>query len=209
MVRGENIRVSQVISYSLHGACYLSITARCTLRCTFCPKMQGSLVVQQYDLRMDHEPTVDEVVAAVGDPRAFTEIVFCGFGEPTQRLDVLLAVATRLKALAPDVRIRVNTDGLASLVHGRDVTPELTGRIDALSISLNAQDATVYERHCRPKLAGAHAAVIDFARRARLTVPEVTVTAIDGLDGVDIAACERIAHDLGVAFRRRSLDVVG
>lgn len=199
----------QVIAYPLHGACYLSITARCTLRCSFCPKMQGSPVVHQYDLRMDHEPSVDEVVAAVGDPRVFTEIVFCGFGEPTQRLEALLAIAARLKCLAPGVRIRVNTDGLASLVHGRDVTPELTGPIDALSISLNASEAAVYEQHCRPRLPGAHAAVIDFARRARFAVPDVTLTAIDGLDGSDLAACAQIARDLGVKFRRRALDVVG
>jgi TatD family-associated radical SAM protein len=105
--------------------------------------------------------------------------------------------------------VRLNTDGLANLVHGRDVTPDLEGSIDAVSISLNAQNEDLYNRHCRPPVAGAYAALLDFARHVREFVPSVTLTAIDGLEGVDIAACRHIAEDLGVAFRRRELGKVG
>lgn len=195
------------IGYTLHGNRYLNITYHCTLRCAFCPKFNGTWVVQDYDLRLYQEPTVDEIMAAAGDPADYHEYVFCGLGEPTLRLDVLLEVARRLKARGG--HIRVNTDGLANLVNGRDVTPEMAGVIDSLSVSLNAQDEFTYNRHCRPKQGGAFEAVLDFLRRAREHVPEVTVTAIDGLDGVDIEACERIAREIGVGFRRRVLDVVG
>ena len=106
-------------------------------------------------------------------------------------------------------RVRLNTDGLASLVYKRDVTPDLEGPVDALSISLNAQNEAVYNRHCRPTLPGSYNAVLEFADRVRDFVPDVTLTAIDGLEGVDIAACERIALDLGVKFRRRVLGAVG
>ena len=199
---------SNTIGYTLHGNRYLNITNRCTLRCTFCPKFNGVWEVQGYDLRSHFEPGVAEIIAAVGDPRGYREVVFCGLGEPMLRLYPMLeAAAARLRSQG--AYVRVNTDGLASLVYGRDVTPDLEDNIDALSISLNAQDEATYNLHCRPKLAGAYAALLDFAERARDFVPEVTLTAIDGLAGVDIAACERIAQDMGVNFRRRVLDEVG
>ena len=196
-----------VIAYRLHGNLYLNITNRCTLRCAFCPKFNGVWAVQGYDLRTHHEPSVKEILEAVGDPHSYHEVVFCGLGEPMLRLYPLLEVAARLHSQG--AHVRVNTDGLANLVYARDVTPDLEDNVDALSISLNAQNEATYNIHCRPRLAGAYAAVLDFAERARDFVPEVTLTAIDGLPGVDIAACERIAQYLGVNFRRRVLDEVG
>lgn len=197
----------QVIGYTLRDSRYLNITNRCTLRCGFCPKFNGQWAVQDYALRLRQEPAIEEIVAAAGNPEDYREIVFCGLGEPTLRLYALLEAATRLRHRAR--RIRLNTDGLANLVYGRDVTPDMEGLIDALSVSLNAQDAETYNRHCRPKLPGAREAMLDFVKHARDFVPEITLTAIDGLEGVDMAACERIARDLGVGFRRRVLGVVG
>ncbi len=195
------------LAYRLHGNCYLNITYHCTLRCAFCPKFNGSWEVRDIDLLLTREPQADEVLAAIGDPANDREIVFCGLGEPTLNLPVLLEVARALKAQGK--YIRLNTDGLANLVYGRDVTPELAEVVDAVSISMNAQDEATYDRHCRPKQAGAFQAMQDFARRAGERGMAVTLTAIDGLDGVDIAACEQIAVRLGAGFRRRVLDVVG
>jgi TatD family-associated radical SAM protein len=191
-----------IIAYRLHGNCYLNITSQCTLRCGFCPKYNRS-----YDLRLHREPTVEEVLTAIGNPAQFSEIVFCGLGEPTVRLDALLAIARALKAQG--ARVRVNTDGLANLREGRDVTPELAEVVDSLSISMNAQDAALYNEHTRPKLRGAFNAMLEFARLAHERGMAVTLTAIDGLEGVDIEACRKIAESLGVGFRRRTLDVVG
>lgn len=199
---------SPIVGYSLRGNRYLNLTNRCTLRCAFCPKFNGTWTVQDHDLRLKHEPSVDELVAAAGAPGEARELVFCGMGEPTLRLYDLLETAARLKNLG-HARIRLNTDGLANLVHGRDVTPDLEGHVDALSISLNAQDEVTYNRHCRPPMAGAFPALIEFVRGVRHFVPDVTVTAIDGLDGVDIAACAALADTLGVDFRRRELGKVG
>lgn len=196
-----------IIAYPLHGNCYLNITSQCTLRCAFCPKYNRSWEVQSYDLRLHREPTVEEVLEAIGDPGKYREIVFCGLGEPTVRLDALLAIARELKHQG--ARIRVNTDGLANLREGRDVTPEMAEVVDTLSISMNAQDEATYNKHTRPKLDGAFAAMLEFARLAQEHGMSVSLTAIDGLEGVDIAACEAIAESLGVGFRRRVLDVVG
>jgi len=204
-----NSASDEVIAYELHGNCYLNISDHCTLRCAFCPKFNKIFEVQGYDLRLKFEPSVDDILTAVGDPSRYKEIVFCGLGEPTQRLDVLLQVAGQLKKQG--ARIRLNSDGLASLVHGRDVAPELSGLIDALSISMNAQNEDVYNRHCRPKkeYPGAYQAMLEFASRAKAFVPSVTLTAINGLEGVDIEACRKVASELGVRFRDRELDVVG
>lgn len=201
------LRAAGTVGYTLHGNRYLNITNRCTLRCAFCPKFNGTWEVRDYDLRLAREPAVAEIVAAVGDPRAYNEVVFCGLGEPTLRLYPLLEVAGWIKARGG--RVRVNTDGLANLVHERDITPDLEDHIDALSVSLNAQDEAVYNRHCRPKLAGAHASLLDFVARARDFVPEITLTALEGLPDVDVEACVDIADNLGVHFRRRQLGNVG
>ncbi len=195
------------IAYTLRGNRYLNITSRCTLRCAFCPKFNGSWEVRQYELRLREEPSVEEIIAAAGDPSQYREVVFCGLGEPTRRLEVMLEIAERLRGAG--ARIRVNTDGLASLVHGRDVTPEFAGRVDAVSISMNAQDEPTYDRHCRPRHPDSFSAMLEFSERIQRCVPEVVMTAIDGLPGVDIAACRRLAEGIGATFRRRVLDVVG
>ncbi len=196
-----------IIAYPLHGNCYLNITSECTLRCAFCPKYNRSWEVQSYDLRLHREPTAEEVIEAIGDPTDYKEIVFCGLGEPTVRFDVLMTIARAVKEAGG--RVRVNTDGLASLREGRDVTAEMAQVVDSLSISMNAQNEAIYIQHTRPKLEGAFAAMLEFARLAGERGIEVSLTAIDGLEGVDVAACEKIANDLGVGFRRRELDKVG
>jgi len=195
------------IAYRLHGNCYLNITSRCTLRCRFCPKHNREWVVQSYDLTLKREPAREEILAALGDPTHYQEVVFCGLGEPTQRLDVLLDVANVVKQQGG--RVRLNTDGLANLIYQRDITPELARCVDAVSVSMNAHNAEVYERHTHPKLSGAYPAMLDFVRCAKAQGMAVTLTAIDGLADVNIAACRLIAETQGVAFRRRVLDQVG
>ena len=199
--------VTQQISYQIGNSLYLSINDRCTLECAFCPKTQGNLKVHDFDLTMDHRPEVGEIIAALGDPARYEQVVFCGYGEPTLRLKVLLEVAHYIKAHGG--RVRINTDGLANLVHKENVLPKLATCVDALSISMNAQDEAVYDRHCAPNLRGSFAAMLAFLEEAPKFIPDVTATAIDGLDGVDIAACARMARKRGVRFRRRELDKVG
>lgn len=198
-----------VIGYTLRGNRYLNVTSRCTLRCAFCPKFNGEWTVQDYRLRLhaEQEPDTKTLLAAAGEPGQYREVVFCGLGEPSLRLYTVLEVGAELRRLG--VRVRLNTDGLANLVHGRDVTPDLEDSIDAVSISMNAQDPEIYERHCRPPQPDAYPAMLEFAERAREFVPNVTLTAIDGLPGVDIDACRAVAERLDVGFRRRELGKVG
>ncbi|MBF0159158.1 MAG: YchF/TatD family DNA exonuclease [Magnetococcales bacterium] len=203
---------SETLAYTIGDGLYLNVTHGCTLHCQFCPKWTAP-IVHHYDLSLRRNPSVQQLLTAIeqvseGDISRYHEIVFCGYGESTLRLNVLLEVAAEVKRRGGR-RVRINTDGLANRVYGRDVTPQFRGLIDAISISLNAQDEETYNRHCQPALSGSYAAMLAFVEAVRQHVPEVTLTAIRGLPGVDIDACRRIADTLGVHFRMRILHQLG
>ncbi len=193
--------------YDIGKSRYINLSDRCTLRCQFCPKTHDELQVHEYDLRLKQRPTAALIIEALGDPSIFEEIVFCGFGESTLRLKSLIEVAQFVKAKGG--RVRVNTDGLANLVNKRNVLPELADCVDALCVSLNGQNEAVYNQHCQPSIEGSYQAMLNFLELAPRYIGDVTATAINGLEGLDIDACEQLARDKGVKFRRRELDVVG
>lgn len=197
----------QTIAYKIKNRLYLNITDRCTLQCTFCPKYNGSWKVHDFNLRLQHRPIISDIIDAIGDPAKYQEVVFCGYGEPTLRLKPLLEIATYIKQ--HDGRVRVNTDGLGNLVHKRNILPELAEKIDALSVSMNAQSARVYQRHCKPALQNSYFVMLAFLKKAPEYIDDVTATAINGLEGVDIRQCKSLAHNMGVEFRQREINVVG
>ncbi|MFV2059103.1 MAG: TatD family nuclease-associated radical SAM protein [Gammaproteobacteria bacterium] len=198
---------SNSIAYQAHGNLYLNITNRCNLKCRFCPKFNHQWIVDDHSLILSHEPLVDEIILAIGDPSAYKQVVFCGLGEPTLRLDTILDVARFLKSKGCSVRL--NTNGLANREYKKDITPELSEYIDAVSISLNAQDEIVYDYHCRPKELGAYFEMRDFITCAANNIEDVTLTAVDGLQGVDIHACKKIAREYGVNFKKRLYNIIG
>jgi TatD DNase family protein len=194
------------IAYRIRDSLYLNITNRCTNACIFCAKFKD-FTVKGHHLRLEHEPTPAQVLAAIGDPGRFQEVVFCGYGEPLIRLDLVKEVAAWLKQRG--VRVRINTDGQANLVHRRNVLPELEGLVDAVSVSLNAPDAETYQRLCRSKFGeSGFQAVKDFLAAAKQHIPSVTATAV-GLPGIDLEACRKVAAGIGVEFREREYNEVG
>ncbi len=194
------------IAYMIRNSLYLNITNRCTNRCTFCAKFED-FTVKGHQLCLEHEPTASEVIAAIGDPTGFDEVVFCGYGEPLLRLDLVKEVAGWLKRRG--MTVRINTDGQANLVHGRNILPELAGLVDVLSVSLNAADAASYQRICQSACGEAgYAAILEFLREATHHIPTVIATAVT-VPGIDIAACRRVAGELGVEFRERIFNEVG
>jgi TatD DNase family protein len=201
-----------VLAYPLGGALYLNLTSACTLACTFCPKIRdGDWVVGGFDLRLDRNPTAEEVWgAAVREGIAGRdEVVFTGLGEPTRRLDVLLDVSRRLAA-AGVARVRVDTDGLASLREGQDVPPLLAAAgVRAVSVSLNAPDAATYARICPSRFGeAAYDAVRDFIRSAVRSFPDVAASAV-ALPGLSESECRAAAEALGARFRWRPYDRLG
>jgi len=198
--------------YPIRRSLYVNLTNRCTNRCTFCPRSRGPehLVVKGHDLRLEREPEAEEVVSALEAARAETydEVVFCGFGEPTLRLDALLAVAREVKRRW-GTAVRLDTNGHGSAVAGRDIVPDLVGLVDAVSVSLGAADAETYARLCRPSLPGAFEAVCAFIRACRGRIPRVRATAV-AVPGLDLEAVRRLAvEDLGASFRVRPYNEVG
>lgn len=194
------------IAYRIRNSLYLNITNRCTNSCTFCTKFQD-FKVKGHQLKLEHEPDAQEIIDAIGDPKAYEEVVFCGYGEPLLRLDCAIEVARWLKQHG--VKVRINTDGQANLVHGRNILPELEGLVDSISVSLNASSAEEYQRLCRSRFGTeGYAGVKEFIRQAGIYIPEVIASAVT-VPGVDIEACERIALDLGATFRKRIYNEVG
>jgi len=200
-------KMSSTLVYDIRNSRYLNITGRCTLRCKFCPKHNGSKQVHEYQLDLNHQPKAEEIIPLLGDVESFDEYVFCGYGEPTLNLDTLLTIAKEIKRRGGYVR--VNTDGLGNLFHRRNILPELAVSVDALSISLNADTEQAYIEHCRPKLKNAYQGVSEFIRLAPAYIKSVQVSAIDGLEGVDIAACRQFVEASGAEFKHRMLGVVG
>ena len=194
------------IAYQIRDSLYLNITNRCTNSCVFCAKFDD-FVVKGHELKLDHEPDSEELKQAIGDPKNYAEVVFCGYGEPLLRLDLILELAGWLKQ--QQVRVRINTDGQANLVHGRNILPELAGKIDAISVSLNAATAETYQDICRSHYGAAgYAALKEFLQLAPHYIPQVTATAVS-YPGVDMDACRQVANALGVEFRVREYNEVG
>ena len=194
------------VAYKIRNSLYLNITNRCSNRCTFCPKFD-ELTVKGHELKLSHEPELAEVMAAVDAACDFDEVVFCGYGEPLIRLDLVLQVAAQLKIRG--LRVRINTDGQANLVHGRNILPELAGVVDALSVSLNAADPQTYARLCNtPFGADGFLGVCEFLREAKRYVPQVVASAV-ALPGLDLEPVRALARELGVEFREREYAEVG
>lgn len=191
------------IAYPYDGVLYLAVTRRCTLACAFCPKQHGRWVVAGNDLRDDAEPTAEALLAAARalDPGAFREVAFVGLGEPTLRLAVVIEVGRQLRASGH--RVRLVTDGLASLREGREIAPELASAVDEVHVSLNAADPETYARLCPNRYgAAAHAAACDFIRSARQHIGQVVATVVTVPD-LELPACRVLAGQLGVPLRER------
>jgi len=195
-----------MITYPIRNSLYLNITNRCTAACTFCVRYHTDFV-KGHNLRLGDEPTAEELIKEINDPKRYAEIVFCGYGEPLLRLDVVKAVATEVKKRGG--KVRIDTNGHANLIYKRNVLPELAGLVDAVSVSLNAQNAELYNKVSQPKFGiETYEAVKEFILEAKKYIPDVAITVVS-LPEVDIEACRKIAEDLGVKLRVREYNVVG
>ena len=196
------------ITYQVKNAVYVNLTNRCPCNCTFCLRHNGPGVFGSGPLWLEREPTLEETIESLGqwDYERFREVVFCGYGEPTERLDVLLAAAAHLKERDPALRVRVNTNGLSDLIHGKPTAPLFAGKVDCLSISLNTDDPAEYLSVCRPKFgATAYPAMLKFTQEAAALLPNVVMTVV----GEPVTSlekqerCRKIAEGLGARLRVR------
>lgn len=206
MSRPVTRSAGQVAYRGPSGAIYLNLTNRCSSSCAFCLR-DWSDSVYGANLLLDGEPEAEAVVVAIEmeylDGPA-PEVVFCGFGESTMRLDVVLAVTEWLRLRR--IRARLDTNGHASLLNpGVDVPAALaTAGLTAVTVSLNAADSLTYDRVCRPVFAKTHRAVIGFAEQCLQHGIETTLSIVD-YPGGDVSGCAAIAERIGAGFRVRAL----
>lgn len=197
-----------VITYPVKSGLYVNLTNRCPCACVFCLRQNAPGIFGSDSLWLDREPTVDEVIASIESRNLddFTELVFCGYGEPTERLDDLLAVARHVKNIRPQMLVRINTNGLSDLIHGEPTAAKLKGLVDTVSISLNTPDPEEYLKVCRPKFGlESWQAMLDFAKSCREYVPNVVMTIVDApVTTPEIQEkCKAITDSIGVRLRIR------
>ena len=189
---------------------YVNMTNRCPCSCVFCLRQTKGMSEDNNLWLKDGEPDIATVLELFShyDLRLINELVFCGFGEPLERLADVCAVIDALKEQYPMLKVRVNTIGLANLIYGRDITPELNGRVDTISISLNAPDAEEFYQLTRSKFGiQSYAAMKEFAVLAKRYVPNVVMTVVERVMSEErIAKCREICDELGVTLRVRPFE---
>ncbi len=194
------------ILYEVHDGLYVNLTNRCSCRCTFCLREEADGAHGSGCLWLEREPSAAEVIAAMKQRpmEQYSEVVFCGYGEPMEAFDVLKEVAQWVKETY-QLPVRINTNGQGSLICGRDILPELEGLVDALSISLNTPDAEEYAALTRSEFGTAgFEAMLAFAEGARAYVPSVTLTTVaTTITPEQEETCARLCETLGVTYRIR------
>lgn len=192
------------ILYTYKNQVYANITNLCDCRCRFCIRSHEDGVGDAETLWHKVDPTLDEIIAALDDFdfTGYTELVYCGYGEPTCALKNLIESAKYAKEKY-GISIRVNTNGLGNLYHEKDIVPVLAKVVDTVSISLNAPTKEAYMDVTRPRFEDAFEGMLDFASACKGVIPQVKMTVVDVLSEEDIQASRELAESLGVELRVR------
>ena len=194
------------ITYPVKKGIYVNITNRCPCACTFCLRKNGDSIFGSDPLWLDREPTVQEICESIDtwDLSKYDEVVFCGYGEPTERLDDLLKVAKYIKSKS-NIKIRINTNGLADLIWGEKTAPKLKGLIDTVSVSLNTTNKEDYLKIVRPKFGiESYDAMLSFTKDCTEFVPNVVMTVVDVVTTKEEQEiCKKICESVGAKLRVR------
>lgn len=189
--------------YQIGNNLYVNMTNRCSNRCAFCVREQSG-EYEGYSLWLkEGEPTVEQIVGSIGNPAAYHEIVFCGYGEPTYRLNEMLQICDFVHICHG--KTRLNTNGHGNLIHGRPIARELAGKLDSVNISLNAPDEAEYNELCRPALGGAFEGMLAFARDCKNAGIRCWFSVVDCIGQEKIERCRVIADSVGIPLRVREM----
>ena len=197
------------ITYPVKNGIYVNMTNRCPCACVFCLRHNGEGVYGSDSLWLEREPTAEEVCDSIDswDLTRYNEVVFCGYGEPTERLDDLLKVAAHIKSKS-NIKIRINTNGLADLIWNEKTAPKLKGLVDTVSISLNATNKEDYLKVVRPKFGiDSYDAMLRFAKDCTDYVPNVVMTVVDVVTSKEEQEiCRKICDSVGATLRIRQYE---
>lgn len=191
--------------YALDGNLYVNLTNKCSNGCDFCVRNERTSYYGHYLWLQKGDPTAEKVIAAInaqGDLKKFKEIVFCGFGEPTYRMEEMLAVCDY--AHEKGLPTRLNTNGQGNLINKRDIVPELVGKIDLVNVSLNASCYEKYQKICRSQFREAgFDSMIEFAKACKRKGVNVRFSIVDCIGEEEVEACKRLAATTGVSLHIR------
>ena len=197
------------ILYKVHNNLYVNLTNRCTCSCTFCLRNEKETVGESSTLWLEHEPSVEEVKKEFEkfNMDEYNEVVFCGFGEPTERIDDLIEIAKFVKEKYHK-KIRINTNGQGSLSNGKDIAPMMKGVIDIVSVSLNTPNEKRYNESVRSRFGDqAYQAMLSFVKEVKKYVPEVVLSTVSTtITKEEEEECRKICEDLGVTYRIRPFE---
>ena len=200
--------MAMTILYPVGEHLYVNLTNKCPCACTFCIRQNGDGAYGSDSLWLQHDPTIAEVKKAfeAWNLADFTELVFCGYGEPTEALEMLLLTAQYARTLPGCPPVRLNTNGLSDLIHGKKTAHLLEGLVDTVSISLNAGTKQEYLAVTRPKWDNAFEAMQQFAVDCKPYVKKVMFTVVDVIPKEEIEAAQQVADSLGIPLRVRKYD---
>lgn len=196
------------ILYDVGGKLYINLTNKCPCNCTFCIRHNGDGAYGSDSLWLEHEPSLDEVKEAFSkvDMSMYKEVVFCGYGEPMERVNEVIAVGEFVKANYGDVTVRLNTNGLGDKIHGVPTAKLLQGAVDIVSISLNSYCKEKYNEVTRPKWDDAFDAMLSFAADCKSYLPQVVFTVVDVIPPEDISRAKALAMSIGIPLRVREYE---
>lgn len=191
--------------YEVGDNLYVNVTNKCSNKCTFCIRNEHD-GMNGKNLWLDKEPTVQEIIDSLPkDLSKYNEVVFCGFGEPTYKLDVICEVGRYVKSKGK--RTRINTNGQANLIHGQDVTEDLVDAIDVVNVSLNASNAGKYQEICKSKYGTvAFVSMLDFAYKCQRRGMKVIMSVVDVIGEEEIADCQALCDKKGLTLRVRKFE---
>lgn len=195
------------IVYTLEGGVYLNITNKCPCNCAFCIRSKGDAVGDAEKLWFDEEPTFEEIKKAIDD-FDFSKVdnaVFCGYGEPTNAYDNLLAAAKYLRSVNPDINLRLNTNGLSDLINGKPTAEELSENFDTISVSLNEPTSEKYDKITRNIYPGrAFDAMLEFTRECVKYCKDVRMTVVDVISEEEVEQARLVCESTGAKYKVRS-----
>lgn len=203
------MKKSMTISYEIGNKLYLNITNKCPCNCTFCIRNNDDGAYGSDPLWLEHDPSIEEIKADLSkrDVKSYEEIVFCGYGEPTSRLDILIQTAEYLKSHPSCPKLRLNTNGLSDCISGRSTAQDICSVIDIVSVSLNNGSEEEYMKVTRPRFPDAYSAMQKFtADCVKTQKAQVLMTVVDVIPAEEIEICKNIADSLGAKLRVRSYE---
>ena len=192
--------------YELDNKIYVNLTNACTNDCIFCIRSQKD-DVKGANMWLTSRPDFETVISQLKEKESLIKngITFCGYGEPLLELDLLIKLSKYIKANYPETRIKINTNGHANAIYKKDVTSDLVGIVDEVSISLNAPNEHLYNELSQPKIDNAYCEMLNFAKKCVENGIKTTLSVVTNYKNyeIDIEACEKIAKESGANFRNR------